>query len=96
VADGDVEILFVGRHRDPVRPVDIHGHQPDTHLAFNVSAARAKPNQYNLVRGFANHIDKVVLCRMLCGRRGRRLRPAAETERQENQQTRSELKQAWQ
>ena len=87
VAFGNVEILFVRRNRDSVRPIDIHGHEPGAHLALNARAARAKTNEHNLVRGFANHVNEIILRGMFGSRRRRRLRSAAEAKRHENQQT---------
>jgi len=44
-----------------VRPVDIRGHKAGPRLAFDVCAARTETDENNLVGGFANDVDEIIL-----------------------------------
>src|SRR5579871_505602 len=76
VAFGNVEELFVGGDGDAVGAVYVHGHQAGADLTFDVRAAGAKAEQDNLVGGFADYIDEIVLRgrlgRCLSGQRAER------------------------
>ena len=72
MADRDVKKLFIGRDGDAVGAVYIHRHEAGTHLAFDFRAGGAEANQDDLVGGFADYVDEVVLCGSSGWRRGLR------------------------
>src|SRR5579862_3645722 len=61
VALRNVNEFLVWRHSDTMRAVDVHGHQPNPRLALDSRATRTEANQDELVGGFTDHINQIVL-----------------------------------
>src|SRR5262249_34560013 len=76
-------MLFVRRNGDSMRAIDVRLHQAGSELAFDLCAIRAEADERDLVGGFREDVDEIVLrWRLLRQRRDRKHERRAKDERE--------------